>query len=50
MFDPLEILGTRAANHAHYSVAFFQKKISQVGTILASYAGDNCCFHLMGSR
>ncbi len=48
--DPLERLGTRAADHAVDLVTLFEQELGEVGAILASNAsneGGAChrCFH-----
>src|SRR3972149_2520239 len=42
MSDPLEILRARSANHAVDFVILSQKKLGQIGAVLACNPGDKC--------
>lgn len=44
-FNPPEVDGTGAAVGAVDGVALVEQELGEVGTVLASDAGDDCSFH-----
>ena len=47
MVDPFGVEEGTAALYAVYFIVFFQEVLSEVGTVLAGYSGDERLFHFL---